>query len=233
MTKLESSAWLAMERVLTCPSKGHLFTLCEHLSMQMDSIQGFILAGGASSRMGTDKSRLTISGQTFAQRIAGEMSCLTSAITLIGHFADDPDFNSAPDIYPHWGALGGLHAALSNCAAEWALVTACDLPFVSGELFERMAGLRRNFEAVAPIQADGFPQPLCALYRVNPCLSVADELIQNGERRPIKLLQTVQTRWIQFSELSDLNGAGSFFDNINTPVDYARARTKGGSRSKG
>lgn len=193
--------------------------------MPTDSIHGFILAGGASRRMGADKARLVIAGQTFAQKIAAEMSRLTSAITLVGPAVDNPGLlESTPDIYEKWGALGGLHAALHNCTTEWALITACDLPFVSSELFERMADLRANFEAVAPIQADKFPQPLCALYRVNPCLRVADELIQQGERRPIKLLQTVQTRWIHFHELSDLNGSARFFDNINTPDDYARAQ---------
>ena len=35
----------------------------------MDSIEGFILAGGASRRMGTHKARLTLNGQTFVERI--------------------------------------------------------------------------------------------------------------------------------------------------------------------
>ncbi len=174
--------------------------------------------------MGTDKSRLAIAGQTFSKRIAEEMSRVTNAVTLVGQAGDNSGLNSVPDIYGQWGALGGLHAALANCASAWAIVAACDLPFVTGELFERMAGLRADFDAVAPIQDDGFPQPLCALYRVNPCLGVADELIRKGERRPIKLLQTVQTRWLQFNELSDLNGAATFFANINTPDDYARAK---------
>jgi molybdopterin-guanine dinucleotide biosynthesis protein A len=136
-----------------------------------------------------------------------------------------------PDVYPNWGALGGVHAALVACSAEssaqnsaaaWALIVACDFPFVTKELFVRLANLREDFDAVAPIQSDSIPQPLCALYRIGPCLSRAEELIKSGERKPIALLQSIRTRWTLFSELADLEHASRFFDNINTPRDYSR-----------
>lgn len=198
-----------------------------------DAIEGFILAGGNSRRMGTDKSRLTISGQSFVERIAGELSAVTFSIKVVGNnlletaSRQAAGLQTAPDVYPQWGALGGVHAALSACSASWALVVACDLPFVTGSLFSRLAGFRDDNEAVAPIQKDGIPQPLCSLYRVDTCLRVAEQLIKSGERKPVALLQSVRTRWISFSELSDLEGADGFFDNINTPEDFARVSRKG------
>jgi molybdopterin-guanine dinucleotide biosynthesis protein A len=90
-----------------------------------------------------------------------------------------------------------------------------------------LASLRKDFDAVAPIQTDGRPQPLCAFYARTPCLARAEQLIKSGERKPIGLLQSVRTRWVPFSELEDLAGADRFFDNINTPQDYARANEEG------
>ncbi len=84
-----------------------------------------------------------------------------------------------------------------------------------------------GFEAVAPVQLDQVPQPLCTLYRVEPCLAQAEQLIKSGERKPIALLQSVRTRWITFDELADLKSAAHFFDNINTPEDYHRIVKKG------
>jgi len=98
---------------------------------------------------------------------------------------------------------------------------------VTGELFARLASFREGAEAVAPIQSDGIPQPLCAIYCVEPCRGRADDLIKSGERKPVALLQSVQTRWVSFAELSGLQGADHFFDNVNTPEDYARASRKG------
>jgi molybdopterin-guanine dinucleotide biosynthesis protein A len=192
----------------------------------MDSIAGFILTGGQSRRMGTDKSRLMLEGRSFVERIAAELSPVTLSVTVVGNnpTADERQVNlpTIPDVYPQWGALGGVHAALAACSAVWALIVACDFPFVTRELFAQLRTLGEDFDAVAPVQLDGIPQPLCALYRVESCLGRAERLIKSGERKPIALLQSVETRWVSFAELSNLGGADHFFDNINTPEDYAR-----------
>ncbi|HEX8355400.1 MAG TPA: NTP transferase domain-containing protein, partial [Pyrinomonadaceae bacterium] len=131
------------------------------------------------------------------------------------------------------GAIGGLHAALSACGARWAAVVSCDLPFVSGELFARLASLRQEAsEAVAPLQEDGRPQPLCALYAAAECRAAAEELIGAGELRPRALLRRVRTRWVAFEELSDLEGSRLFFTNVNTPAEYEEALAEG-ERPKG
>jgi molybdopterin-guanine dinucleotide biosynthesis protein A len=180
--------------------------------------------------MGTDKSRLTIEGQTFLERIGLEVSVVTDSVAVVGagNGSDSPLPSSElklqflPDVYPKWGALGGVHAALSAATSEWALIVACDFPFVTGELFSQLANRRGGFAAVAPVQKDLIPQPLCTLYRVAPCLPQAEQLIKSGERKPIALLQSVRTRWVAFEELSELQGADRFFDNINSPDDYDR-----------
>lgn len=197
----------------------------------MNSSEGFILIGGQSRRMGTDKSQLRLAGQTFVDRIADELLVATSSVTIVGGSDEGETRNSklktVADVYPHWGALGGVHAALSVCRAEWALIVACDFPFVTSELFLHLLSFRNDFEAVVPIQHDGIPQPLCALYRTAPCLVRAEQLIKTGERKPVALLQSLHTRWLAFAEFANLEAADCFFDNINTPEDYARVSGKG------
>jgi molybdopterin-guanine dinucleotide biosynthesis protein A len=80
-----------------------------------------------------------------------------------------------------------------------------------------------DHDAVVPIQQDGRPQPLAALYRVDPCLPRATELIEAGRRRPLHLLEAVNTRWVEFHELTNLTQSERFFVNINTPSDYDEA----------
>ena len=194
----------------------------------METIAAFILAGGQSRRMGTDKSQLLLDGQSFVERIASTLTAVTENVVVVGK---RPGASSTlphvPDVYPQWGALGGVHTALASCAAHWCLIVACDFPFVTAELFARLASLAQDFEAVAPLQNDGIPQPLCGLYQTGPCLERAERLINSGERKPIALLQSVKTRWVPFAELQDLPGAERFFDNINTPEDYDRIVAKG------
>ena len=192
----------------------------------MNYTEAFILTGGRSSRMGTDKSLLPIEGQTFTGRIAETLLKLTDTVSVVGR-ETDLRLPAVPDVYPQWGALGGLHAALTACKRDWAIVVACDLPFVTAELFLFLAEKRMDHEAVVPIQEDKRPQPLAALYRVEPCRQRATELIEAGRRRPLDLLEAVKTRWVSFAEIRNLDQAQRFFVNINTPSDYYEATRSG------
>jgi len=193
----------------------------------MFDVEGFILVGGKSTRMGEDKAALSFDGRTSIQRTAAEMAPVTSRVRLVGARQDQgrSPLENVPDIHRHWGALGGIHAALIACRSPWALVVACDLPFLTTELFGRLESLRADpLDAIVPVQPDERPQPLCAIYRRDTCLSHAERLIEREEHTPRVLLAAVNTRWVQFAELEDLPGADHFFFNMNTPADLAQAR---------
>ena len=197
----------------------------------MFDVEGFILVGGQSSRMGSDKSQLVFGAQTGVERIAAALHPLTTRVRLVGSrvHAEAVGLESIPDTHERWGALGGIHAALAACGSEWAVIAACDLPLVSTELFSRLSVLTRQtvaagIDATVPIQPDGRPQPLCAIYRRESCAEAAQELIAGGEHKPRALLAKVRTRWVEFRELADLPGSEHFFLNVNTPDDYEHAR---------
>lgn len=193
----------------------------------MTDLEGFILTGGASSRMGTDKARLRLGGRSFVERIAAALSSVAAPLSVVSSRAD-ADAAGLPvvgDVHAGCGALGGLHAALAHARAEWVAVVSCDLPFVSAELFSLLAARRtRETDAVAPVQSDGREQPLCALYRRDACLELAERLLIEGERRPRELLRRVRTRWLSFAEVAPLDGSACFFLNVNTPEEYEQAQ---------
>jgi molybdopterin-guanine dinucleotide biosynthesis protein A len=181
----------------------------------MKDIEGFILAGGLSSRMGRDKALLPIGCTSFLGEAMCAVGIVARRVRVVGSRPGIKSYGLpvVDDIYEGAGALGGIHAALSACETRWAAVIACDLPFVTSELFARLA----------PLQEDGRPQPLCALYAADACLDAAEELMRTGDLRPRALLQKVRTRWVTSDELSDLEGAPLFFTNVNTPADYEEA----------
>ncbi|HEY0080011.1 MAG TPA: molybdenum cofactor guanylyltransferase [Pyrinomonadaceae bacterium] len=208
----------------------------------MPEIEGFILAGGASSRMGTDKARLPLDGRSLVERVAGALSRVVGRVSVVSSKADAGAWGLpvVADIHEGCGALGGIHAALAHAEASWAAIVSCDLPFVTGELFARLKALRETeeaggdaFDAVAPLQPDGRAQPLCALYARRPALEEAERLLRSGELRPRVLLARLRTRWVEPAELADLPNAALFFLNVNTPEDYADAlrRTRDGARA--
>jgi molybdopterin-guanine dinucleotide biosynthesis protein A len=196
------------------------------LEKEISQFEAFILAGGQSRRMGRDKSQLQFETETFTERIARVLKEVTDSVTLVNPRHDHHQLHAVVDVYPNWGALGGLHAALAACKREWAIVVACDLPFVTAQLLNYLITLRHHHDAIVPLQSDERPQPLCALYRIEPCLPRATELIETGHRRPLDLLQLVNTRCVPFTELRNLAQAEKFFVNINTPEDYDAVTTR-------
>ena len=199
--------------------------------MRMFDVEGFILVGGQSSRMGSDKSQLVFGQQTGVERIAAALRPLTARVRLVGSHvqAEAGGLENVPDTHERWGALGGISAALGACQSEWAVVVACDLPLVSRDLFDRLCHLTQQsdpetLDAIVPIQADERPQPLCAVYRRETCSEAAKNLIAEGEHKPRALLAKVRTRWVEFRELADLPGSEHFFLNVNTSDDYERAK---------
>jgi molybdopterin-guanine dinucleotide biosynthesis protein A len=192
----------------------------------MFDVEGFILVGGASRRMGRDKAQLVLGGQTFVERIANELSVVACSVSLVGMGNNFPRFRIIPDVHEHWGALGGIHAALKAAKTDWVIVVACDLPFVRSELFVRLKNLAdHTLDAVVPIQADGRPQPICALYRRDVCLPEIDNLVAVGEHTARALLDNVRTRYVEFAELSELRGSEHFFFNVNSPQELAQAHS--------
>ena len=197
----------------------------------MFDVEGFILVGGQSSRMGSDKSKLVLGRRTTVEHIQAALGTVASSLRVVGA-RDQGTFaglQNIPDTHEHWGALGGIHAALNACRAEWAVIVACDLPLISAALIARLwqfaSGIEgENFDAIVPIQPDERPQPLCSFYRRQSCSAAAGQLIAEGEHKPRTLLRQVRTRWVTFDQLSDLPGAEDFFLNVNTPDDYQRAK---------
>jgi molybdopterin-guanine dinucleotide biosynthesis protein A len=193
----------------------------------MFDVAGFILVGGASSRMGSDKAELVFNGRTSLELIAAQLSAAVTSVALVGARQEYRrlGLKNVPDLTERWGALGGIHAALAATDKEWAAIVACDLPFVTGDLFAHLMSLiDETNDAVVPLQPDGRPQPLCALYRRKTCLPEVDKLIAEGEHTPRALLANVKTHWVEFDKLQDLPGAANFFFNVNTPAEFELAQ---------
>ena len=196
----------------------------------MLDVEGFILVGGASSRMGADKASLLLNGKTTVSLISEALRPVTSKVSLVGTSfeATNSGLPGVPDLHAHWGPLGGIQAALHACGAERCLVIACDLPFVTSELLASLLEIASEANttpaAVVPLQSDGRPQPLCAVYQKASCLAAAEKSIALDEHTPRAMLDKIETRYVNFSELRSLSGSEHFFVNLNHPEDYERAK---------
>lgn len=199
-------------------------------------IEGFVLVGGASTRMGENKAQLKIGGRRMSERAHSVLrSALDRPIVLVGDAGNNSlgggefggtiilDNRFRGDDWPR-APIIGLYTALLYATTPWIAVLACDLPFVTSDLIRRLSRFCSDaLDAVVPVQSDSRPQPLCALYRVEKCRPIAEMMIKTGDLKLQKLLTRLSTRYVEFEEIRDLPGAGNFFINVNTPEDYAKA----------
>jgi molybdopterin-guanine dinucleotide biosynthesis protein A len=130
-------------------------------------IAGFILAGGASSRMGREKALLEFGGVPLIVCTARLVASVAGSATVIGDSAvfRSLGMRTIADDWPGAGPLGGIATALRASRALWSLVVACDLPYLTRPWLEYAVAraLASQADAVIPMNVSG-TEPLCALY---------------------------------------------------------------------
>lgn len=77
-----------------------------------------VLAGGKSSRMGQDKSRLMLDGQSLLDRAVKLLQDSGAELVLVG---GSKGRNSVPDLLPHCGPPGGLYSLLDHIKHNYGL----------------------------------------------------------------------------------------------------------------
>jgi molybdopterin-guanine dinucleotide biosynthesis protein A len=188
-------------------------------------VEGAILAGGKSRRMGRDKLLLPFGDGTILHAISEALLPLVERLRLIGRELTPglPLQAAQPDLHPGLGPLSGIHAALATATADRVLVVACDLPFVTTSFLRGLvAGLSPSLEAVVPCPG-GEPVAVCALYRVT-CLEGLAARLERRDLAASDFAKSLRARFLDDLDLSRLDPSGRCLLNLNTPRDYRRAR---------
>lgn len=205
---------------------------------------GVVLAGGRSSRMGSDKAGLEWHGSTLLRHVAGILSRAVAGPVLVVRAPGQPlpalpaGVGVRDDPQRDQGPLQGLAAGLAAVGeqAETAFVCATDLPFLHIAFIHRvLAGFeeadpQHPVEVVLPA-ARGFRQPLAAGYRTRLAGRIQG-LLTEGVREPTGLLGSSRMRVLAEEDLladPALAAVDPDLDslvNLNTPEDYAAARAR-------
>ncbi len=158
------------------------------------------------------------------ERVFAALKPVTSSISIIANKEEYKTLGLPvfADTYTGIGPLEAIRTALANSPTRLVLLVGCDLPFVTSELFSFLVGLEGGHQAVVPVGADGRLEPLCALYTTDSLTEVTS-LIESGERKIARLFDRIPARFVGFDELNHLKDASLFFENINTPEEFARA----------
>lgn len=146
-----------------------------------DNITAILLAGGKSSRMGSDKGLIDFHGKKLIEHVIDLLRPQFKNVSIISNNAAYKDFGMAvyEDIHKNIGPIGGLHSGLTHSITHQNLFVACDLPYLNNELIDFILEKNNEYDAVVPYH-NHLPEPLCALYNKS-CLPVFEKMIANNK----------------------------------------------------
>jgi molybdopterin-guanine dinucleotide biosynthesis protein A len=178
-----------------------------------------ILAGGQARRFaGRDKGRLDVGGVSIFDRQLGELSAVADDIMVVGKQdaarRGETAVRVVPDRVSGCGPLGGLDAALAAAAHDEIIVVACDMPFVTGRLFEYLLSLAAGSDAVVPRTKRGY-HPLCAVY-TRGCQAAVARCLADRRLAMMDLLRAIRVRDVHEHELERFGKSDWLLANVNS-----------------
>jgi molybdopterin converting factor subunit 1 len=190
--------------------------------MTTPALFGLVLAGGASTRMRTDKAALQYHGQPqlrWAFELVSKF-CAASFVSVRPDQRDDAARAGHPQIVdrqPGIGPIAGISAALLEQPKAGWLVLACDLPFLTERTLLHLIAHRDPQKIATAYRSahDGLPEPLCAIWEPaarEPVLAY----IASGKQCPRKFLINSDTALLDLPEHQAL-------DNVNTVEEFGLA----------
>jgi molybdopterin-guanine dinucleotide biosynthesis protein A len=190
--------------------------------------------------MGRDKAMLEIDGEPLIVRTVRTASAVAATVRVVGGAQRFVHLNlsTIEDDSPEHGPLGGIATALRTTHAEWNLILACDLPYLTAEWLEYLTARATQSpdaaDAVVPATRRQNYEPLCAAYRKR-CAQDAAAAVAAGHLRVQEFVATLHTAGrlepVEPAEWKRFDSTGRLFKNMNEPGDYDEARRALGRRA--
>lgn len=186
---------------------------------------GIILAGGKSSRMGTNKALLEIDNKSVIEHIAHELKQCTNEVVIIANDTATYSFlnlRQISDRYVNKGPLGGLETALHHIDADTFFIAACDMPFINRQVYENLLDQLNNYDAVVPIYQKR-QHPLAGIYKRSVLPNIQAQLTA-GDYRVRGFFKDIKMKYVDhFSNIPDHIVERHFY-NMNNPEEYEAAK---------
>lgn len=185
-----------------------------------------ILAGGRSSRLGRDKSRLILGGKTLAQRDVDIFKNYFSEIIYVTNQPQNISWSEnlivVEDEVPYQGPLGGILAGLQVSDNPTNFVIGIDMPFINISLIDALLSRAGQNDVVVPRLSGGF-EPLYAVY-AKKCLPVIRKHLKTGDFRTVSFYNDVKVFTMPEDKIREIDPELRTFFNINTLDDYEKAK---------
>ncbi len=188
----------------------------------MDNKLGaIIIAGGKSSRMGSDKGMKLLNGKPLIGYALAAVLPICSDVIISTNNSEYEQFGFplVADIHKEIGPLGGLHAALKASKHQYNLVVSCDAPFVSTEILKKMT--TSGFESCAYLDAQDGIHPLIGYYSKEILMNIEFQVAKENYKM-MDFLEAINCQLYRPSKALQKQYPNFAF-NVNTPESFAEA----------
>jgi molybdopterin-guanine dinucleotide biosynthesis protein A len=185
-----------------------------------ESAIGVVLAGGASTRMGSSKATMPLGGVPLAERALRPLRAAGLDVAVVAKEGDALPALDAPiwtEARSERHPLAGILEALERAGEEAVLICACDMPFVTAELVAYLA-VRAG---TAVPEAGGRLHPLLARYDPGATEALAVELEASGSLH--EAVRRAGAEILPEAEIARFGDPSRLLFNVNTPADLAQA----------
>ena len=193
----------------------------------MNNVSVFVLAGGRSSRMGSDKALLPIGGMNLLQIAVAKAREVSPRTAIVGSRERYAQYGEViDDIIPGCGPLSGIHAALSTTRSELNLILSVDMPLISPDFLRWLTQTAASGDELAIVpEAHGRTQPLCSVFR-RAAVAQAENALRTGEYKVDRLFSILPTRLVAEIDWRAAGFLPGIFRNVNTPEEYEAVVTE-------
>ena len=187
----------------------------------MKDVSVFVLAGGRSSRMGSDKALLPIAGMNLLQIAVAKAREVSPRTAIVGSRERYAQYGEViEDIIPGCGPLSGIHAALRTTRSELNLILSVDMPLIAPDFLRWLTQTAASGDELAIVpEAHGRTQPLCSVFRP-AALAQVENGLQTGEYKVDRLFSILPTRLVAEIDWRAAGFLPNIFRNLNTPEEY-------------
>ena len=177
------------------------------------SLNGLILSGGLSTRMGEDKRLIKYHDKTQEQYLFNLLTpyCSEVYVSINENQQTDLPHIFDLDLSVKSPVVGIISAFDKHPETAW-LVVACDMPFVNQEVIEYLIKHRNpeKFATAFENPEEHFPEPLLTIYEPK-IYEKLQEAINEGRKSPMKILQELAIKLLEVPDNKTLM-------NINTII---------------
>jgi len=190
------------------------------------SLTAIILAGGKSSRIGSDKNKslLKLKGEYLIDIVRSRLKCVVgNNIIIVGPPEKYPSYKQVvPDLFPQKGPLIGIYSGLKTSPSQYNLVVGCDMPFLEVKLLKYMVENINFNDIVVPRYGDGYIEPLCAIYS-RRCLDAIERNLAKRNFSVRAIFPHLKVKFIENEEIRRYDPKFYSFFNINYKKDLIEA----------